>query len=135
MIGGGSHSSPHRAVWTPNAPQLNARLRAEVLALRHQLRVLERQTHRPRWQPTDRLVLAAISRVLTRQLWRLLIFGRRHLENVLAEFIDHYNRARPHRGIDQRRPYEPANVVPLPTGRIERRDRLGGVIHEYSRAA
>src|SRR5215472_9006444 len=73
MIGGGSHSSPHRAVWTPNAPQLNARLRAEVLALRHQLRVLERQTHRPRWQPTDRLVLAAISRVLTRQLWRSLM--------------------------------------------------------------
>jgi len=66
---------------------------------------------------------------------RLLIFGRRHLEKALAEFIDHYYHARPHQGIDQRRPYEPANVVPLPTGRIERRDRLGGVIHEYSRAA
>ena len=37
--------------------------------------------------------------------------------------------------IDQRRPCEPANVIPLPTGRVERRDRLGGVLREYSRAA
>jgi putative transposase len=66
---------------------------------------------------------------------RLLIFGRRHMEEVLAVFIDHYNCARPHQGIDQRRPCEPVNRVPLPTGRIERRDRLGGVIHEYNRAA
>ncbi len=66
---------------------------------------------------------------------RMLIFGRRHLEEVLGEFIDHYNHARPHQGLEQRRPCEPANVIPLPTGRVERQDRLGGVIHEYSRAA
>ena len=42
----------------------DAELRAEVLALRHQPRVLERQVGRPRWQPTDRLLLTAISRVL-----------------------------------------------------------------------
>jgi len=29
------------------------------------------------------------------------IFGRRHLESVLVEFIDHYNQARPHQGIEQ----------------------------------
>jgi putative transposase len=29
---------------------------------------------------------------------RMLIFGRRHLEKVLAEYIDHYNHARPHQG-------------------------------------
>ena len=66
---------------------------------------------------------------------RLLIFGQQHLERVLAEFIDHYNHARPHQGIDQRRPCEPADVIPLPTGPVERRDRLGGLLHEYSRAA
>ncbi len=66
---------------------------------------------------------------------RMLIFGRRHPEKVLAEYIDHYNQARPHQGIDQRRPCEPADVIPLPTGRVERRDRLGGILREYSRAA
>ena len=65
----------------------------------------------------------------------LLIFGRGHLERVLGEFIEHYNYARPHQGLEQRRPCEPAEVIPLPTGRVERRDRLGGVLHEYFRAA
>ena len=65
----------------------------------------------------------------------LLIFGHQHLEKVMVEFIDHYNQARPHQGIEQRRPCEPANVIPLTTGPIEHRDRLGGVLHEYSRAA
>jgi putative transposase len=54
---------------------------------------------------------------------------------VLSEFIDHYNNARPHQGIDQRRPCEPDNVVVPPSGQIERRDRLGGIIHEYRRKA
>jgi len=65
----------------------------------------------------------------------MLIFGRRHLESVLVEFVDHYNQARPHQGIEQRRPCEPAEVVQLPTGPVERRDRLGGIGHEYGRAA
>jgi transposase InsO family protein len=65
----------------------------------------------------------------------LLIFGRRHLEAVLAEFIEHYHRARPHQGLAQRRPDEPVGVVAVAAGRVERRDRLGGLIHEYSQAA
>ncbi len=47
--------------------QSELRLRAEVLALRHQLRVLEPQVRRPRWQPADRLLLTALSRACLAQ--------------------------------------------------------------------
>jgi len=41
--------------------QSEIRLQAEVLALRYQLGVLQRQVRRPRWQPMDRLSLSALS--------------------------------------------------------------------------
>jgi putative transposase len=65
----------------------------------------------------------------------LLILGRRHLERVLRVYTAHYNRERPHRGLALLSP-EPANAAGPPTaGRVKRRDRLGGLIHEYHRAA
>ncbi len=64
-----------------------------------------------------------------------MIFGRRHLERVFGEFIEHYHQARPHQGIDQRRPWPPVDEVLSMVGSVERRDRLGGLIHEYRRAA
>jgi putative transposase len=66
----------------------------------------------------------------------VLIWGRRHLERVLNEYVRHYNDERPHRSLDL--------LPPLPTRRgskeravraavtaVRRRDRLGGLVHEY----
>jgi transposase InsO family protein len=67
---------------------------------------------------------------------RMLIFGRRQLVSVLAEYADHYNLHRPHRALGQTPPLEPNEPVVLaPAGRVVRRDRLGGLIHEYAQVA
>jgi putative transposase len=65
----------------------------------------------------------------------LLILGRRHLQSVLRVYTAHYNRERPHRGLALLTP-ETSDAAGLPTAeKIDRRDRLGGLIHEYHRAA
>jgi putative transposase len=68
----------------------------------------------------------------------LLILGRRQLERVLREYVEHYNRERPHRALELRAPQPSPNVIPLhprPQTAVSRRDRLGGLIHEYAWAA
>jgi putative transposase len=52
-----------------------AALQIEVLGLRHQLRVLERQLRRPRFQAPDRLLLSALSQLLPRPAWRSFLVG------------------------------------------------------------
>jgi len=71
--------------------------------------------------------------VSTDSLDWLLIVGRRHLEHVLRIYIQHYNRQRPHRGLALQPPQAP-QLIPT-GGNVQRRDRLGGLVHEYYRAA
>jgi len=72
--------------------------------------------------------------VRTECLDHLLIIGRSHLERVLRIYLQHYTRERPHRGLALQPPEAPQLRSP-PSGEVERRDRLGGLIHEYYRAA
>jgi hypothetical protein len=68
----------------------------------------------------------------------VLIWNRHHLHRVLTAFVGHYNVARPHRSLDLAVPVPApvAIVTALPSaGRVERVDVLGGLIHEYRRAA
>jgi transposase len=50
-----------------------AGLKAEVLALRQQVRVLERQIKRARWQAEDRLILSVLRERLPRTAWASLL--------------------------------------------------------------
>jgi putative transposase len=67
---------------------------------------------------------------------RMLIAGERHLRLVLGEYADHYNSYRPHRSLRQEPPagraHPPVDVTDM---RVLRRDRLGGLIHEYAQVA
>jgi transposase InsO family protein len=64
----------------------------------------------------------------------LLIIGRRHLEQVLRTYTAHYNRERPHRG-RALHPPQPQAATLRRHGHVHRHDRLGGLVHEYYRAA
>ena len=70
--------------------------------------------------------------------WQL-IRGRRHLERVLDEYVRHYNDERPHRSLALRPPrtvHDRSNLGAVTVAAsIQRRDRLGGLVHEYYQAA
>jgi hypothetical protein len=64
---------------------------------------------------------------------RTLIWNQRHLMTVLREYEDFCNTHRPHRALNQAAPLRPLpdGVTDLDHFRVQRRDRAGGVIHEY----
>ncbi|MFB6781687.1 GntR family transcriptional regulator [Streptomyces sp. NPDC056352] len=71
---------------------------------------------------------------------RTLIWNRRHLRHALREFERFYNCHRPHQGIANARPLQPLPAVIADPGRIadlgiRRRERLGGIVHEYQHVA
>jgi len=73
-------------------------------------------------------------------LGRLLIVGRRQLEHILRIYITHYNTGRPHRALDLKPPNPtispPITAAATPYSlQVDRRDLLGGLIHEYEPAA
>jgi putative transposase len=68
----------------------------------------------------------------------LLIASRRQLERVLRVYVDHYNTHRPHRALGLTPPtrgHRLRLVASNPADKLHRRDQLGGLIHEYARAA
>ncbi len=67
---------------------------------------------------------------------RMLITSERHLRLVLSEYVEHYNVHRPHRTLCQSPPAGRGHPPTTdPNVRILRRDRLGGLIHEYDQVA
>jgi putative transposase len=65
---------------------------------------------------------------------QLLVVSQRHLEVLLAEYIRHYNEVRPHRSLDLDQPVPRAETA-MTNGKVVRHDVVGGIVHEYERAA
>jgi transposase InsO family protein len=66
---------------------------------------------------------------------RLLVLDARHLRHVLAEYETHFNGHRPHRSLGYAAPLRTLGDAETGDIKITRRDRLGGVIHEYAQVA
>ena len=68
----------------------------------------------------------------------LLVLGCGHLDRVLHVYVAHYNRHRPHRALELQPPDPSAHARALTEARpsqVRRHDLLGGLVHEYRRAA
>jgi transposase InsO family protein len=66
---------------------------------------------------------------------RILIINERHLRKVLTEYEAHFNIHRPHRALNQA---SPLRALPDPVDadvKVTRRERLGGLLHEYTQVA
>lgn len=68
---------------------------------------------------------------------RMLIGSRRHLQQTLSVYVEHYNRHRPQRalGMDAPAPRRHLHAAGKDPPATKRRDLLGGLIHEYDIAA
>ena len=59
----------------------------EIAVLRHQLAVLRRQVARPRYAPTDRLILATLAKLLPRERWSAFLVTPATLLRWHREFV------------------------------------------------
>ena len=65
---------------------------------------------------------------------KLIIINQQHLRRVMLEYTSYYNSTRPHQGSEQRIPVPQREPV-VDSGPVLCHDVLGGIIHDYQRAA
>jgi putative transposase len=97
------------------------------------IRIIKTPVQAPRANAIAERFIGSVRREL---LDRILITNQRHAATVLGEYAHHYNSHRPHRTLGQAAPLRP---LPQPTtsdtSTVQRRDRLGGLLHEYQQVA
>jgi putative transposase len=104
----------------PNSPPVSDQVfRAE------RIRIIRTPVRTPRANAVAERFVGTIRREF---LDRMLVLGRRKLELVLTEYLDHYNGHRPHRSLDQA---APLSALPVPTP-IGCEDRTGSVVSSTS---
>jgi transposase InsO family protein len=94
------------------------------------IRILTTPIQAPRANAIAERFVGSLRREL---LDRILIVNQRHAVAVLAEYEQHFNEHRPHRALGQAAPLRPLpDPHPSRHIRVSRRDRLGGLLHEYT---
>ena len=78
----------------------------------------------------ERFVLS----IKTECLGRMVPLGERHLRSAIQQYMEHYHEERPHQGIGNEM-IAPLHRDPVRTGRVRRRERLGGMLSYYYREA
>jgi transposase InsO family protein len=67
-------------------------------------------------------------------LSRMIFFGPASLQHAVRQFMAHYHTERNHQGLENRIP-QPGSITSLPHHPVQRRQRLGGMLSYYHRAA
>jgi transposase InsO family protein len=96
------------------------------------VRVLLTAPQAPRMNAIMERWIGSVRREL---LDRTFIMNDRHLRKVLTEYETHFNEHRPHRALNQA---SPLRALPDPIDadiKVTRRDRLDGLLHEYTQVA
>ena len=97
------------------------------------VRIIRTPVRAPRANAIAERFVGTIRREL---LDRILIINQRHAAAVLRQYARHYNDHRPHRALGQAAPLRPLpHRTTTEIHNVRRRDRLGGLIHEYQQVA
>jgi putative transposase len=97
------------------------------------IQIIRTPVRAPRANAIAERIVGTIRREL---LDRILIFNQRHATAVLRQYELHYNSHRPHRALSQAAPLRPLpRCTTTEIHNVLRRDRLGGLLHEYRQVA
>jgi putative transposase len=97
------------------------------------IKVIKTPVQAPRANAIAERFVGSIRREL---LDRILIINQHHATAVLRQYERHYNDHRPHRTLGQAAPLRPLpEHTTTELQRVLRRDRFGGLIHEYQQVA
>lgn len=90
----------------------------------------------PKRSPNLNAYAESFVRTIKREcLDKMILFGQRHARYVIDQYVEHYNKERPHKGLGYLRPVEPDDEPPWRDGPVLCKERLGGLLKSYYRQA
>jgi putative transposase len=129
----GHHAAPVKFLIRDRAGQFTGSFDAVFKA--EGIRILASPPQAPRANAICERIIGTLRRGL---FDRQLIVNEHHLQQVLTEYMAHYNTARPHRALGHLAPAQACTrptQINLAEHRIRRKQVLGGLTHEYHVAA